>query len=252
VSARLVTIGPSHYCEKARWALDRAGVPYRESVHLPLLHWAASLPLGSRTVPILITEGTKLTESNDILAFADARATEERRILPRDRGAREEVDRLVARFDRELGPLTRRLAYCLLVPRPELFLKVFEGTASPAQRRLLRHGHGLLRGAMKRAFKTSPRVEARTIEKLAALFDDVGAALGDRGFLVGDGFTAADLTFAALSTPILLPPELPGCIARSELPADMAPTVDRFRETRAGRHALAMYASHRRPRLTPG
>ena len=27
---RWITIGPSHYCEKARWALERAGLDYRE------------------------------------------------------------------------------------------------------------------------------------------------------------------------------------------------------------------------------
>ena len=30
----LITIPISHYCEKARWALDRAGVAYRERAHL--------------------------------------------------------------------------------------------------------------------------------------------------------------------------------------------------------------------------
>jgi glutathione S-transferase len=29
---RLVTIPISHYCEKARWVLDRAGVPYMKCV----------------------------------------------------------------------------------------------------------------------------------------------------------------------------------------------------------------------------
>ena len=36
----LITIPISHYCEKARWALDRARQPYVEVRHLPLFHWA--------------------------------------------------------------------------------------------------------------------------------------------------------------------------------------------------------------------
>ena len=36
--ARLITIPFSHYCEKARWALDYCGVPYTEDAHLPGLH----------------------------------------------------------------------------------------------------------------------------------------------------------------------------------------------------------------------
>ena len=37
----LVTIPISHFCEKARWALDRAGVAYEEQRHLPALHRVA-------------------------------------------------------------------------------------------------------------------------------------------------------------------------------------------------------------------
>ena len=35
---RLVTIPISHYCEKARWALQRARLPYREERHVQGLH----------------------------------------------------------------------------------------------------------------------------------------------------------------------------------------------------------------------
>ena len=30
----LITIPISHFCEKARWALERAGLPYREERHV--------------------------------------------------------------------------------------------------------------------------------------------------------------------------------------------------------------------------
>ena len=35
---RLLTIPISHFCEKARWALDRAGVDYVERRHIQLVH----------------------------------------------------------------------------------------------------------------------------------------------------------------------------------------------------------------------
>ena len=39
----LITICFSHFNEKARWALDRFGVAYRESGYLPLLHMPFAL-----------------------------------------------------------------------------------------------------------------------------------------------------------------------------------------------------------------
>jgi glutathione S-transferase len=42
----LITIPHSHYSEKARWALDRLELPYREEVHIPLLHRLATIRNG--------------------------------------------------------------------------------------------------------------------------------------------------------------------------------------------------------------
>ena len=57
---RLITIPISHYCEKARWALERADIPYREERHVQLIHRiAARRAGGGQTVPVLVTpEGT--------------------------------------------------------------------------------------------------------------------------------------------------------------------------------------------------
>ena len=53
----LVTISISHYCEKARWALDRAGLAYEERRHLPALHRVAVKRAGGNlTAPVLVCE----------------------------------------------------------------------------------------------------------------------------------------------------------------------------------------------------
>ena len=69
---RLVTIPMSHYCEKARWALERAQIPYREDPHLQAIHWAHVWRAGrGRTAPVLVTDDVVLTESTDILRWVD-------------------------------------------------------------------------------------------------------------------------------------------------------------------------------------
>ena len=51
----LITIPISRYCEKARWALDRAGVRYRERAHLQGIHSGpARRAGGGSTVPVLV------------------------------------------------------------------------------------------------------------------------------------------------------------------------------------------------------
>ena len=54
---RLVTIPISHFCEKARWALDRAGLAYREERHVQGVHQVASRRAGgTATLPVLVCE----------------------------------------------------------------------------------------------------------------------------------------------------------------------------------------------------
>src|SRR2546421_6851201 len=108
----LVTIPISHFCEKARWALDRAGVEYQERAHLQLIHrFAARRAGGGNTVPVLVCAAGVLAESADIVTYADAHAPPESRLYPTDAAAAAEVRGLERDFDERLGPHGRRWMY---------------------------------------------------------------------------------------------------------------------------------------------
>ena len=68
----------------------------------------------------------------------------------------------------------------------------------------------------------------------------VSAKLADgRRYLAGDRFGAADLTFAALAGPALLPPGYGGRrFIAPPLPKQLEPQIRAWRATPAGRHAL--------------
>ena len=81
----LITIPISHFCEKARWALDRAGISYTERAHLQLLHrFAARRAGGGNTVPVFVCTDGVLGESAEIVDYADAHGPPERRLYPAD------------------------------------------------------------------------------------------------------------------------------------------------------------------------
>ena len=71
-SAILITIPLSHYCEKARWALDRVALSYREEPHAPLLHRLATQRNEAGTVPVLVHGSSRFIDSTAILVHADA------------------------------------------------------------------------------------------------------------------------------------------------------------------------------------
>ncbi len=246
---RLITIPISHYCEKARWALDWAALPYTEDAHLQVFHYLPVLRAGGkRTVPVLVHPDGALYSSTDILRFADERCAADRKLWPTGTQERAEVERLVARFDEGLGPAGRLWLYHhLLTEAPELAPK-YGCTGVPGwQRRLLPLAFPLVRLYLQRRLHTTPDNAVQSHALCQQVFDEVAARL-DKGqrYLSGPRFSAADLTFAALCAPLLMPPGYGVPLPQlEELPAEFGRIVAGFRAHPAGRFALAMYERHR-------
>jgi glutathione S-transferase len=245
----LVTIPISHYCEKARWALDRAGVRYRERAHLQGIHvLAARRAGGGSTVPVLVCGERVLTDSAEIVAFADARGRPERPLYP-DEPARADATRALERdFDARLGPHGRRWMYQEMRGRRDV-VYAYACTGVPAwQRRLLPLAYPAMVRLIDRHLDISPATAAESLREVRATFDAVAARLADgRPFLMGERFTAADLTFAALAAAVLVPPGYGVPLPQpDELPARMAGVVCELRAHPAGAHALAMFRDERR------
>lgn len=244
----LITIPISHYCEKARWALDRAGIAYRERAHLQVIHW---IPVaragGNKTAPVLVWGDRVFAESTDIIAAVDAEAPPDRRLFPDDADAAE-VRALEHEFDERLGPEGRRWMYNSLRGRRDLAV-AYGCTGVPGwQRRALPFAYPLAARVIDRYLEITPEAAARSEAEVRAVFDAVAQRLADgRPYLCGERFSAADLTFASLAAAVLMPPEYGVPLPQpDELPTAMAATVRELRAHPAGAHALAMFREERR------
>lgn len=246
---RLFTIPISHYCEKARWALDRAGIPYREERHVQAIHRiAARRAGGGSTVPVLVTPEGVLGESGEILVWADGETLPQHRLFPAEASERVEVERLCRRFDAVLGPRGRRLMYVHMLAERELMLRFNNQGVPRWEDRALRLGWPLAVRWARRALAIRPGIETDDEAEVWREFDFVAELLADgREHLCGERFGAADLTFAALSASVVVPPTYGVPLPQPEiLPAHTATLVERVREHPAGRYALALFAEHRR------
>jgi glutathione S-transferase len=238
----LVTISFSHYCEKARWALDLAGVPYREEAYVPGTHYLGTLRRGGRSTPLLVLDdGRTLTDSRDIVRFAD----ECRPGCLFPEGHRDEIDELEALFDAELGPRARLIVYSALLEANYPFVSLVRSSTTGVHRALAPLLGVVVPQLVKRGLRVDAQRAARARERLEPLLAQVEARLADgRRYLVADRFTAADLTFASLLAPMNGPPEQP---ITGAMPVDE--TIERiFAETRArpaGAFAMRLYAEER-------
>lgn len=239
----LYTMAVSHFCEKARWALQRAGLRFVEHAYAPLLHYRAMLHGARRSLPALVTPHGTLRDSTEILAFVD-RVAPDAGLLPES--DRDEIVQLEEYFDERLGPHTRRWAYSWALHDRALLGEMLEKGLTPFEARLTRAARPLIIAGLIRGLGLGDRAIDRAQVRIAAVFELVGERIKDRPYLVGDRFTAADLTFAALGAPAVLPPTYAfGLPPLDRLPEDMRRAAQAMRSTAAGDFVMRLYRDHR-------
>jgi glutathione S-transferase len=247
---RLITVSFSHFCEKARWALDRANLAYREESHVPLFSWPATFGAGGgRTVPVLVTPGRVVSDSTDILHWVDG-ATHAPPLFPAGDAGRE-VAAWEEELDRRLGPATRRVIYFHVMKQRAQAERLLASAGGRWQQRALRLCYPVIRGLIVKGLDINPAGAERSRAVIDEVFARVAATLADgRRYLVGDRLTAADLTFAALAVPVIVPDELASVMpARDQVPTAITDLIAHYRATPAGAFALRLYAEERARRM---
>jgi glutathione S-transferase len=240
----------SHYSEKARWALDFKGVEHRRRAALPGRHARIARRLwGGTTFPVLVADGEAIGDSTRIIAALERRHPE-RPLYPEDLAAREHALALEDLFDEQLGPHARLLVVHHELPDAGLFLGTFVGDLRGPRRLAARAAMPAMRPRLRARFDIDDSSVALAFDRLRAAGARFAAAVGPTGYLVGDAFTVADLTLAALLAPVVAPAEFPYPQPQRDHPR-LAPV----REALAGSGLLdwtrEMYARHRLTRSRP-
>lgn len=248
---RLLTIPISHYCEKTRWALDRLGLPYIEERHLQVFHYWRSYQLsGGPNVPVLIDSDIRITDSTAILQHLDRYATDETRLYP-DK-LRNEIDPMEELFDETLGIESRRWVYFHALQTPRMALRISSQGVPTWQASIAPLLYPFLKAFIRRKLDVSAKTVDIGLERSRSVIAQVDTLLSDgRPYLLGNRFTAADLTLAAMMAPFLMPAEYGVRLPQlDEISSAMRSTVEEMRSTRAGQHALLMYQTQRLSAMT--
>jgi len=255
--ALLVTAAASPFAELARWALDHAGVVYREERHLPILQGPAALARrgGIGPVSLALPDGRVLDEAVDVVRHADDRAGGT--LLARGRPERAAVLEWEATFTAGLGPDTKRLLYAHLLTDRDLALRAFATDVPTSERLLFRIAHPALVALLRRTLPLDPAALERSERRVREVFDRVDEALAAQEATHGHpprtlcgtpGPTAADLALAALASPVLWPEEAEDAtrLPIDDLPLAYRDLVESFRGTRCGAFVRDLYRRERR------
>lgn len=243
----------SHYCEKARWALDSVGVEY-ELRHLPPgshVQVAEDLGAASSSLPFLVAEGRVVHGSDAIMDWAASAAADSSKRLNPDSEFEEECRALETRLDDVTGVHVRRYYYSeALIDHPLTVLPIFTKDLAVLEGESLEENWGLVRQVMMGMMDLGPEQRQESRRIVEGELDWFDGLLNDgRRFLLGERFSRADMTAASLLAPLALPEEHPtyGMLSVPPLAsADLAlwstrPTVVWVRE---------IYSAHRKEPLS--
>ncbi len=197
----------SHFNEKVRWALDFKGIPHVRRALGPNYLFKAWWATGRGTLPILFLDGKPIGDSTRIIEALE-RFKPDPALYPRDEAGRRRAAELEEFFDEELGHHARAVIVGpLFADHPEVAIAALGTGMGPLAHRVMRLGLP----AFASFYKSRHNITPQTIElgraKVSAALDRIESELQPSGYLVGDSFTVADLTAAALFCPIVMPPE---------------------------------------------
>jgi glutathione S-transferase len=243
---RLITIPVSHYCEKIRWALTRLQIPFAEKRHMPPFHLLATQPVGGKSVPVLITATNTLTDSADILKYLDSIAPDNLKLYPTNSEQRRQVEELVQSFDAVLAPAVRQWFYFYAFTQAQLIQPLWCEGVPWYERLFFPVVFSWMRSTVFKMYTINAESVQASHQSICQIFETVENLLADgRTYLVGDRFSAADLTFVTLAAGVVLPSEYGViCPELSTLPASMATQIAVFRGTIAGKFILNLYQEH--------
>jgi len=234
----------SHFNEKVRWALDWKRLPHRRRAlgwdYVPRAWWAT----GQLSVPILRIDGRAVHDSTRIIGELEHRCPEPA-LYPQDPALRARALALEEFCDEELGHAVRTAVLGpLLYQDPEAALDVLTTGMAPSARRILGAAVPAFRAFYTQRHKIRPEIIEAEQKKVRNGMNRIVSEIGASGYLVGDSFTVADLTAAALLGPIAQPGEL-----EYKPPSPFSPLMEEYRSTVAYhpalRWAVDMYGRHR-------
>jgi glutathione S-transferase len=188
----------SHFCEKARWALDYKGLDYTSRTLVPGPHRRTTLKLAPKPeVPILLDDGRAVQGSSAIIDYLERKVPHPSLtpVNPCDASAANEWEQYL---DRNVGVPVRVYLYHFLLEDRRLATDFLLRGVRWWGRPLYALIYPRVRRAMRKGMGIDEESAQAARHMLLAAFDRLDRQLAEHRFLAGPLFSRADLTAASL------------------------------------------------------
>lgn len=195
----------SHYCEKIRWTLDYKKLDHQLVSMVPGLHINQTKKMGVKSaVPILQHNNEIVQGSTEIINYLD-RQFSEHSLTPDNDEHRKEVLDWEVFLDKEVGIPVRLCVYYILLEYPAIVKPFFLHNGPWYGRLFLFFAYSKLRTKMRYFMKINDDTAKSSLVGLNLAIDKLNQHYQQNEFLVGQQFTRADLSAAALVAPLIMP-----------------------------------------------
>ena len=232
----------SHYCDKARWALDHKGLDYDVVNLMPGEHLRRIKKLtrgAGHTVPLLCDGDETILGSAQILSHLDASYPHTPCLTPTDPTQEAATRQWETLADEIIGPSVRRVLYWELFKDSQLTREVMQEGLDLRRKLLLSMALPVLKRVMRKGMQIDAVHVERSTNALLEAFEKLCDHHTSTGsdYLVGDTFTRADIAVSALLRPMLRGPD-------GEVPVKLL-TEPLSTQLHALRWILDVYEKHR-------
>ncbi len=206
---KLLVFPHSHFCEKARWALDYKGVPFQEVSILPGFHMITVRKYAPKTsVPVLLNGAEVKQGSSEIIDYLDIKFPS-RLLTPEKNNERLKCLKIEKDMDERLGENIRRVLYSFLLSYPGFIRHCFTHPMPWMKRFVFRLIYPALRSKIYKTYVISPARVSQARHDFDIAMDELKERLERKQYLSGQSFTRLDLSVASMLSLLVLPPEHP-------------------------------------------
>jgi len=236
----------SHYCEKARWALEHFGIAHEVRHVMVGTHRRIAKSLGAKrgSVPFLQVDGGVIAGSAAIIDWCETHSANPTASLAGDDV--QQVRAIEKRLDAVAGVHVRRFFYShALYDDPGSVRPLFSNGLPLWQRVAVTVAWSRVVAIMKKEMDLGPQQGQESRAFLDTELTWLDELLADgRPYLTGTQFTRADLTAASLLAPLVLPKGHP-LYGKVVFPTAVASTMQEWAERPSLRLVRNVYALHR-------
>ena len=206
---KLLEFPHSHFCEKARWALDFKGVAFQAVAILPGLHlWTVRRYAPGTSVPVLLVGEQAIQGSSEIIDFLEEHYPAHS-LTPSDEKERQRYLDFEIEMENELGKPIRQVFYHRLLAYPAFIRFCFTHTLSPLKQLVFRLYYPFLQKKIFQVYVVSDNAVTQAKSDFDSSMDKLAQKLEGKDYFFSDRFSRADLTVSSLLCFLVMPKQHP-------------------------------------------